>query len=220
MISWRRLNPLTVIASCGAVAALLGVGVALGWHLHWPLIVHGSAGLPAMKFNAALCFMLSGVGVALTPASRKRSAALLGAITALVSGVTLYEYAADAGPGFDQFLMGDYLTPAMAFPGRMSPLSAACFFLIGIGLVLAQTRVRRAWRVVGVLACLVGITSVVALGGFLSGIEAAYGWGAYTRMAVHTATGLLLLSLSLLAWAGEMSRREQFDLRRWRVPSY
>jgi CHASE3 domain sensor protein len=27
--------------------------------------------------------------------------------------------------------------------------------------------------------------------------------------------GLLLLSLSLLVWAGEMSRRERFDLRRW-----
>ena len=210
-----RLVPPAVIARCGAIAALLGVGVALGWYLRWPLIIHGSTGLPAMKFNAALCFIFAGVSVALTPAAQQRTAALLAGITALVSGVTLCEYAADAGSSFDQFLVGDYLTPAMAFPGRMSPLSAACFFLIGIGLLFAQTRRRRLWRVVGVLACLAGITSVVALGGFLSGIEAAYGWGAYTRMAPHTAAGLLLLSLSLLAWAGEMSRREQFDLRRW-----
>jgi len=194
---------------------MLGAAVALGWYLRWPLVIHGSAALPAMKFNAALCFILSGVSVALTPAAHKRTAALLAAITALISGVTLYEYAAEVGSGFDQFVMGDYLTPAIAFPGRMSPLSAACFLLIGIGLILAQTRVRWVWRVVGVLACIAGITSIVALGGFLSGIEASYGWGVYTRMALHTAAGLLLLSLSLLVWAGEMSRREQFDLRRW-----
>lgn len=211
----RRLNPLTLLPWGGVAAALLGAGVALGWYLHWPLVVHGAHGLPAMKFNAALCFILSGVAVILTAESHKRWAATLAVITAVTAGVTLYEYAVNAGPGFDQLLVGDYLTPANAFPGRMSPLSAACFLLMGMGLTFAQMRVRWLWRVVGVLACIVGIVSIVALGGFLSGIEAAYGWGAYTRMALHTAAGLLLLSLCLLVWAGEMSRREQFDLRRW-----
>ena len=55
----------------------------------------------------------------------------------------------------------------------------------------------------------------VALFGYLFGIEVAYGWGAYSRMAVNTAATFLLLSIGLLIWSGQTALRQNFNFFRW-----
>ena len=199
------------------MVATLGVLVSIAWYGHWSTVVRGGLGLPAMKMNVALCFILCGAGLTMT-AKRHNGAAIAFAGTVVIIAVaTLIEYGSNRGVGIDQLLVADYLTPPTAYPGRMSPLTAICFLLIGVGVVLASDDGVRQWRLTPILplASLVVAIAAVAFGGYLAGMEAAYGWGDYTRMALHTAAGLLLLGLSLILLAWDISRRRQMNLGRW-----
>jgi PAS domain S-box-containing protein len=197
--------------------ALFGVLVAAAWYAHWETVIRVGPGLPAMKLNAALCFVLFGMALALMTAGRKRAAMVLCAVAIASMAATLAEYVSGRSFGLDEFLLYDYLTPPNSFPGRMSPMTAVCFLFIGTGLILSGIERIRAWHlgIAALLACLVGVIAMVSLGGFLAGMEAAYGWERYTRMAVHTAAGLWLLSLALFAWVREKSGRHDINLARW-----
>jgi CHASE3 domain sensor protein len=84
-------------------------------------------------------------------------------------------------------------------------------------MVLAQ--IKKPWPPrlagTGLLACAVAVIACVALLGYGFGIEPAYGWGAFSRMAVNTAALFLLLSMGLLSWALQMARAENFNFLRW-----
>jgi hypothetical protein len=62
---------------------------------------------------------------------------------------------------------------------------------------------------VGSLAFIVAVIAAVALFGYITGIQAAYGWGASSRIATHTAAALLLLSLTVLAWTRQAARNQE-----------
>jgi PAS domain S-box-containing protein len=214
---WRSVWLSWFLPCSGICVALFGVLIAVAWYAHWEGFVRGGAGLPAMKINVALCFVLCGVAVALMTTRRKPAAIALSAIAVAIVVWTLEEYGSGRNFGLDELLLHDYLTPANSFPGRMSPMTAVSFVFIGTGLALSGLERIRAWHLAtaGLLACLVGVIAMVSLGGFLAGMEAAYGWERYTRMAVHTAAGLWLLSLALLAWVWEVSDRREINLARW-----
>ena len=55
----------------------------------------------------------------------------------------------------------------------------------------------------------------MALSGYFTGLESAYGWGNLTRMAVHTAVGFIAVSSGLLmyTWSGSLHRDSR--LPRW-----
>jgi PAS domain S-box-containing protein len=99
----------------------------------------------------------------------------------------------------------------------MSPLGATCFLLLGVGLLLITVgpKKNQALIATGLLACMVAVVAVVGLFGYLMGIEAAYGWGAYTRMAVHTAIAFLALSVGLLLWTYQTAQKAGFNFLRW-----
>jgi len=99
----------------------------------------------------------------------------------------------------------------------MAPLSAACFIFIATGILLVSPAKQSRFRVTaaGMLGCVVAVVALVAMCGFMFGIERATGWGAYSRIAINTTVLFLGLSLGLLAWSSQMARLENFDFRRW-----
>lgn len=62
---WRSVWLSWFLPCSGICVALFGVLVAVAWYLHWEALVRVAPGLPAMKLNAALCFVLCGVAVVL-----------------------------------------------------------------------------------------------------------------------------------------------------------
>ena len=212
----RRSSDRPIRVACGLVASL-GVAVLIAWHLHWTVILQGLPGLTTMRYNSAVCFVLSSLGVALFTTRYVRYAIVPATCIGLVAGLTVLEYLIPLPLRIDEIIVKDYFAEATANPGRMSPLSASCFILLSAALFLGAAPARRTWRValVGALACTTAVIALVALFGYLAGIQVAYGWGAYTRMAIHTAAAILVLSLALLGWAWETARREDFDLLRW-----
>ena len=209
--------PLFYVKASGCFAVIIGIVVLGGWYAHWIAVIQVLPNLPPMKYNTALGFILSGIGMMLLPTSRAAIATWFGGVVALLGAVTLVEYLTGRDFGIDQLFLKSYIDTATAFPGRMSPLAATSFTLIGVGLSLigGATLSKARISIAGLLACVVAMIACVTLFGYALGIEVATGWGAFTRMAPHTAITYLILSSGLLVWAWHRARQINSDFLRW-----
>lgn len=202
----------------GAVAIVLPVTVLYGW-------LTGSMGallqlrpdFALMKFNTALELMVCGAALLALGTRWTRCASWLGGLVALLGLAVLMEYIAGWDLGIDQFFLKSTVNVAVLYPGRMSPLAASSFLLLGTALALAGLEKKSHWRMTATssLACVVGIIGVVALSGYLFGIESAYGWGSHAKMSVPTALCFLGLGAGLLSWAQQTTRQSSLVFTSW-----
>jgi diguanylate cyclase (GGDEF)-like protein len=178
--------------------ALFGLVVMLGWHLGIARVVQLHPVFTPMQYNTALCFLLSGLA-ALYVRTRNREAAAVSLVVFSIGVLTLIEYVSGRAFGIDELLMrGDRLV-ATSDPGRMAPQTAIGFVLAGAA--LATLTLRRAPRykvIVKVLASLLGALGLAAVVGYCVGLEPAYGWAEFRRIAPHTAIGFIVLSFAVL----------------------
>ena len=200
-----------------AAVALLGITVLLAWHSHWTALLQVSANSAAIKYNIGLCFVFCSVGVILLTTRFRRLAVVVGGLATVVGIVTLLEYLTPLPFLFDEIFVRDYVPSTTDFPGRMTPLTAICFTLLGAALIVAaevRTPARRLLLVASV-ACVVAVISAIAVVGYVGGIQEACGWGAHAHMAVHAAAALLILSLTLLEWTRQSAQEQHIDLLAW-----
>lgn len=92
LISWR-LSP--VIPS-GAVAALIGLVVIIGWQARVESVLRLSPSYPAMAFRTALGVAFSGLALLLLAAGRPVLALI---VAPMVAGTSLLAIAGDLAPG-------------------------------------------------------------------------------------------------------------------------
>lgn len=211
--AWLRRLPFRA----GILVAALGLLVIIAWLMQWRTLIQVLPGLPPMKFDTAVCFICGGIALALLAAKREKLVTPLSAVPVAIGLTILFEYFTGKNFGIDELFVGDYVFTATSYPGRMSPLAASSFLLLGCSLILAawQPRRRRALTAAALFACATSVVAIVALFGYATGIEAAYGWGAYTRMAVHTASAFLLASTSILVWVSQNQPRTESNFLRW-----
>jgi PAS domain S-box-containing protein len=217
--------PHTTLRVGGTAVALLGIIVLIGWNAHWTAILEMDSGTAAMKFNTALCLILCGIGAILLTTRFSRLASVSGSLVAVVGIMTTLEYLTRSNFGIDEYFVRDYILSAPAspgpsfnlVPGQMAPLTAYCFVLLGVALLVAGAGINRNWRLVlvGSLACIVAVIAAVALFGYATGIQAAYGWGSYSRIAMHTAAALLILSAALLGWVRQAAHKQDVNFLGW-----
>jgi hypothetical protein len=93
-----------------------------------------------MQYNAALSFLLCGLGLLALAWGRVRLEMLCGIVVAALGLLTLYEYLFGLNLGLDQFFMQPFTTIRTSHPGRMAPQMALSFFLTGIVLVVLRQR--------------------------------------------------------------------------------
>jgi len=194
-----------MIAILAAISSfIIGVSVLIGWYTHNEVLIQVYSVYVPMQFNTALCFVITGTAINISLLGHKHTAWIGGVLLIFITLLTLAEYIFSLDFGIDQLLMQHYITVQTSNPGRMAPSTALCFLLAGIALVIFNIRVR-SWKLtmaVGVLGSLILGFSIVALAAYKLSFEAAYGWGGYSRMAVHTAVGLIFVGISVvsLAW--------------------
>ena len=180
----------------GSFSLLLGMVVIVGWHTNSPLLIQVLPGFVPMQYNTALGFVLCGVG--LVAMGREKIAVGAGLLAALIGCLTLCEYGFGVDLGIDELFMRHTITVKTSHPGRMAPNTAMCFALVGSATAwLAMSTDRRGAGLLGTFALALG---VVALSGYLIGVETAYGWGHLTRMAVHTAVGFIALAVGIVCF--------------------
>ncbi len=180
---------------------VLGVGgfVLLGWLTGNEVLMRIVPGLIAMKANTAICFMLfaaSGYLVALPSERAKTASKVLAAIGGVIALLTFLEIVTGINIGIDEFLFVDIFDPTgTAAPGRMAPLTALSFSLLGIITVFDKRLPQLASQLalIGVLAIAVSAFasypfSLISGGGFFS----------VSGMALNTAALFVILAIAYI----------------------
>ena len=185
----------------GAFLVLLGLTTMVGWLLHLPGLLQVLPGQVGMVFSTALCFALAGAALLISarwPAWRRRAQTALGGLVVLVAGAMLGQYLTQTDLGIDLRSFHAWLSDPNPTPGRMAPNTALAFLLGGIALMLmAHAASRAAWRTIEILAFIVIFIGLTGAVGYALKLEFLYGWYQYTRMALPTATGMIILGIGL-----------------------
>jgi PAS domain S-box-containing protein len=194
----------------GFLSLALGAVVLLGWYLHEPALIQVNPAFVPMQYNTALGFALGGLALLGVALSWPRIAWITGVIVLLTGVLTLIEYSFGVDLHIDQLFMEHYIDLKTSNPGRMAPNTALCFSLTGLAVLLTtlfrnRTRITSWTATLGALIISLGI---VALAGYMIGVEGAYGWGHMTRMAIHTAIGFIILGVGFVALAWSRNRRQ------------
>ncbi|EQC47888.1 ATP-binding protein [Bacteriovorax sp. Seq25_V] len=188
-----------IIFLSGLFSIVISVIVMIGWHFKINVLIQLNPDFVPMQFNTALGFFMSGLGFATYVFDLKKMRRILAILLFVLSSVTLLQYIVNMSFGIDQLFMNHYLTTLTSHPGRMAPNTALCF--MGISLLLLSGSFLRGDKLIvarWIFSLVVLSLSTVALVGYVSGNEYAFGWQKYTRMAIHTSFTFAVLSFSMV----------------------
>ena len=185
------------------LSVAVGSLVLCGWTLHIFILTSVLPGLATMKPNTALCFLWAGAGLWLlanaSGSSRRANWALaVSGLAAAVGTLTAVEYWPGVNFGIDELVLRrTLLATGIAHPGRMSLATAVGFATLGGSLLLAQAKPR--WDTLRqALALSVLMDGLIAVVGYVYGVDALYQISPYSSMALHTAVLTAMLGLSSL----------------------
>ncbi len=187
--------------------ALIGLGslVLTGWVLEIAAFTQVLPGYTSMVASTAICFLLAGLsllGLGKRPAVMVRIGGVATALLLLLALANAVQLTTGLDLGINLPTLHRWIDDQNPQPGQMSEISMASFILAGLSLLLLRLPRRPGLALLGQgLGILVGLIGLIALIGYVLRLEALYSWYVFSRMAVHTATGMCLLGTAcLLSW--------------------
>jgi PAS domain S-box-containing protein len=188
------------VASTTIAISLL---VLTGWFLGIHPLVSVVPGLPSMKFNTALCFLLSGgtlmlhTSLALRPLTRFLLTGLP-FLTIVISILTLLQYYSGLNFGIDEWCVKDIYTRTNegGYPGRMAHATALSFTIFSFVMLYTPAKSKTTKEFMQALLLSVGVVAFVAFWGYVFGVPSLYKISFLSTMSVHTAFLFLLLSFA------------------------
>jgi PAS domain S-box-containing protein len=186
-----------VADALGWLVAAIGAVILAGWIADLPVLRNPVPGQIEVKANTAICFLLSGLALALQRHATLGS--LARASAGLVAGFSLLillQYPAGRNWGLDELFIRDVVdAEGTVHPGRMAAPTALNFVLLGSALLLLRTR----WlRIAATLAFSACSFAVLAFLGTLYNLPFLVAFGPYTAMAAPTGATFLLLGVGVL----------------------
>jgi diguanylate cyclase (GGDEF)-like protein/PAS domain S-box-containing protein len=175
--------------SGATVVGAFGVILLIGWYAGLDAIPGAIVGLWAVKPMTAVGFVL--VSAAVTMLDRHRVTLGLGLAVALIGALTLAEFIFAMPLGIDELAGIDFDGQT----ARMAPATAVSLLLLGASVV--ASRLARASVMLGLAYGTLTI-SLIAILGYAYGVSSLYSVGGFTSMALPSAIGLAILSVSIL----------------------
>jgi signal transduction histidine kinase/CheY-like chemotaxis protein len=195
-----------VIAAAGVLTVVVSLLVLVGWQVDSPLLKSIVPGFVSMKVNTAfglILFSITLFSLAAQPHEgwKRRALLLLPSWLALAIGFfTLLEYGFGVNLGIDELFFADFERVGEAYPpGRLAPITAFSFVLIGVAVTLAHFLKKPFYRTAQIILFMTGLISLQAIVSYTLGIQTSFGVAAHTRIALHTALGIIALSIGFLA---------------------
>ena len=205
------------------IPLLFGGIVMLGWYIRIPELIQINPAFVPMQFNTALGFLMLAMALLAIGFAYTRIAAALALLVVSLASATMGQYLYGFDLGLDQAFMQHYITVETSHPGRMAPNTALCFILTGLAVIISclpleKQKVDNPFILLASAVFCLGLLSFV---GYLGSVVSAYGWGSYTKMAVHTAVGFIFSGLALLFFAlsqksYSVARQELYQT--WLIP--
>lgn len=201
---WRRLARLRQYCNASCIASILTGGLVLcGWIFRLGLLRSALLGSATMEVNTALGLVFLGASLWLLLPDPPRRAhryggQLLGVLVSCIGATTMIEYAFGVDLRIDQFPFAAGLGAIAArFPGRMPPVTAMTFLVLGVALFLLDSARQLGARAAQVLSLSAVFAATMSVSGYISGATAIYGLFSYTPMAVLTAFILVMMGVAI-----------------------
>jgi PAS domain S-box-containing protein len=201
MKSQSNIRFLSILRSYVNVASLVTFGVGLmvmvGWFFGIPALKSFLPGVPAMRFNTALSFLLAGSSLWLlqneeASHAKKRIGRALAGLVLLICLLTLSEYLFGWNLGIDELFARDLDSPPDLFPGRMSPIAILCAGLSSGGLLMLGSRISQYFSLT--VICL----SLLAIMNYLFDFQVLNRHPEYTYAGPHASVTFLIVSLAII----------------------
>ncbi len=190
----------------GFLLVSLGMTVMTGWWLHVPQLVSPVPHAVPMVINTALCFAIAGAALLAFLAGdawRGRLLTVAGMALVAITLAVLAEHLLQADLGVDWAALQSWAGDDDPKRGRMSVPTSIAFLSGGMVLLLSErVRQRGAGRVLRALTLVVGAVGVLAIIGYVLHAQLLFPDYVFFGVAVHTAAGLLLLSVGLWSACG------------------
>ncbi|MGA9763047.1 MAG: hypothetical protein WBQ14_11575 [Gaiellaceae bacterium] len=198
MLFGAHLDKYRTAQISGIAVTGLGLAVLLGWALDLSVLKRIWPSLPATKPNAAVMFVVAGIGLAVIarprPERRRRLlASVAGAFCVALSALTLLEAWHDLG--LDQLLFRD--ATGSAIPGRPSPHAAIGLLLAGLNLILLTGSRARYVRVTSWLNNALAVVVTAGIVGYAYSVDYLRGFGSVNGIGMVALVALVLLVLGL-----------------------
>lgn len=200
-IVWRRPGIVDLPTISAALAILVGTIVLLGWWLGIDGLKSLIPGILTMKVNTAIAFLLLGGAILARSRPSGTTSYRLGVVPLigmlLLSVAVGTQYLTGLDTGIDQWLFRE--APGQVGtvqPNRMSPMTVACFLLIGMGVLLAGSgRTRRVVPAFLLTALIVASLNVLD---FVFEATVPSLLAGYTQMALTTAATMVIVSIGAM----------------------
>lgn len=198
----------------GLLVFFLGLTVVLGWLLHIRPMVEFFPGSLPMVFNTGLCFAVAGLALCLPPfktGQRDLIKTVAGIFIFVLCSASLIEHFLDISFGIDMASLHEWLRYGNVRPGRMAPNTAFGFMTMGVALLLLpRITTRKRAICLLILTYLLLATGLTGLAGYTLGPDLLFGWALSARMALHTASGMLIASAAIgFSWQQSAWYRSQ-----------
>ncbi|MFM6158995.1 MAG: sensor histidine kinase, partial [Sphaerospermopsis kisseleviana] len=114
----------------------------------------------------------------------------------MIGFLTIIEYSFNVNLGIDELIIRESQNiPATSTPGRMSPNTAICLFLLGLALI---ARSQKLFHLIQFLALIIFLIALLRLVSYGLGISNLYLLNSFTTMALHTSIAFILISVGIL----------------------
>lgn len=196
-----RNNPALIVCIylAAAFCILLGGLVTIGWYSHSYLIVQMRPEFSPMQINSSLSFILAGCSLIFLMRDQYKWTQITAGLILAISIITLLEYIFDANLGIDELFIKSFIVPSGHSPGRMAINTAISFLCAGFSLLLLTFSYNKNRTLANLICTFIilslGIFSTLA---YIFDITTQQGLSQWVRMALHSAAGVIVLSIGLI----------------------
>ncbi len=204
-----------------AIGAALISGIALlGWWTDHGALAAYLPGIANMTFNTALCFMLVALACCIPDKGAQAPASIrlgVGLLVGLFAVLSLLQDVSGLNLGIDNLLFDSrgygLLSP---YPGRMSPLTATGFLLIGMALSLLSMCHGRPYRFTTITHALILLVGIVGLAGIsmnvLTTLIKSETHAHLASISLFTAISFLLMATSVMIMLQQRYHKKNMNL--------
>lgn len=204
-----------LVFTASLLSLLLGFLVILGWHLQIDFLIYCVPdGIP-MPYETAVSFIAVGAGLLFAILGWHFAAFLTGWFLLVPVLLIFIDYL----PGLDlgiSYLASPFHNFQIDPLHHMEPNTAICFIFMGLILIVTRgfSEMKKGVLFTLFLSAIVFALGSIAFAGQLLNVRSYYGWGNFTRMALHTSVGFIVLGISVYAFQWRAMRGDKNNVRR------